>query len=254
VAVDYVDFVQAHSVSFLADQDRTVVVTAADTGPVQFTVRCSLGRLNDLTHQQPPPARDGDAGQLGAGTLVYAQKGWPPSCRLIAQTADGWQIYQARTASGALAPCAADPSVAPSSVASTTGPYGECHSKALPSGDTAGPGDFTDFLIHEGNSYSGDYGLGHARESQRGSLVFRVRCSFSAFSDYLFTADPHQGAVSGDDDAAFLPAGAPVYAVKGSSPLCRLMAQENQHWEIFTAQGPGCVTPAPIATALPPRQ
>jgi hypothetical protein len=88
VSVDYVDFVQANGIQYLAADNlglSPVTVAAADVGPVQFRVRCALSELNRQTQQMPPPPRDGDAGLLTAGTPVHAVKGWSPSCRLAAQ-------------------------------------------------------------------------------------------------------------------------------------------------------------------------
>ena len=246
VAVDYADFVQAHGVLYVASVDGTVIVGAGDAGPQQFTVRCALGNLNTATHQQPPPARDGDAAFLASGTPVYAEKGWPTSCRLLAQDQGRWSVYVAKGESGAPVPCQPTPGTVEQTIASTPGAYGDCHSVALPAGQTAGEPDFVEFLIFQGQTYVGGEG---GKDPGHSTVELRVGCDFGAFSDSLMGTT--RRAVQGDGDAASLPAGTPVYAVAGSSPHCRLTAQGSDGWEVYTANGPGCASPPPIATALP---
>jgi hypothetical protein len=100
-AVDYVDFVQAHGMSYLttpylAGKTGTNTVTGREVGGVQFRVRCSLGTLNDLTHASPPAPRNHDAAFLRPGTPVHAVRGWSPLCRLVARHDGGWHVYLAQ--------------------------------------------------------------------------------------------------------------------------------------------------------------
>ena len=74
-------------------------------------------------------------------------------------------------------------------------------------------------------------------------------CNFSVFAAGL--AGSTNAAVTGNGDAAFLPAGTPVYAVNGIPPQCELTAHSTDGWHVYTAHGPGCPSAAPIATALP---
>lgn len=96
VRVDYVDFVQANGRQYVAGLGASdATVSATEVGPVQFRVRCSLRDLNSRTDQMPPPARDGDAGLLPAGTPVHEVTGWSPLCRLAAQRDGVWRVYLA---------------------------------------------------------------------------------------------------------------------------------------------------------------
>ncbi|BEP14936.1 hypothetical protein acdb102_32470 [Acidothermaceae bacterium B102] len=247
VAVDYADFVQAHGVTYVALADAATVVSAGDAGPLQFKVRCALGNLNTATHQQPPPARDGDAAYLASGTPVYAQKGWPTSCRLLAQDSSQWRVFIAKNASGTPVACQPTPGTVQQTIAATTGPYGDCHSVALPPGQTAGEPDFVEFLVFQGQTYVG--GQAGAKDPGHSTVAFHVRCDFGAFSDSLLGTT--RSGVQSEGDAAFLPAGTVVYAITGSSPQCRLTADQSDGWHVYTANGPGCASPPPIATALP---
>src|SRR4051794_37366921 len=103
--VDYADFVQAHGVTYVANADRTQILTADDVGPAAFTVRCALGSYNTATHQLPPPVRDGDSSYLPFGTVVHELKGWPASCRLLAQAYGRWVSYIAKAKDGTPLPC-----------------------------------------------------------------------------------------------------------------------------------------------------
>ena len=113
VAVDYVDFVQANGRQYVADLGGArLSVGEAEVGAVQLRVRCSLSELNDRTHQTPPPARDGDAGFLPAGTPVHAVNGWSPLCRLTAEHDGSWRVYLALDEAASTArprPCAVNP-------------------------------------------------------------------------------------------------------------------------------------------------
>jgi len=247
VVVDYVDFVQAHGVTYVADADNTAVLGTADAGPVQFTVRCALGNLNTATHQQPPPARDGDAAFLPSGTQVFALKGWPTSCRLFAQEYAQWRVFVARSGYGTPVACVPTPRTDQPTVATTTGAYGTCHSQQLAAGTTSGQADFVDFVVVGGQTYTG--GIAAGQDPGHGKVVLRVRCDFGAFSDGLVGSST--GAVQANGDAAFLLAGTPIYAVKGLRTQCRLTAKADDGWHVYTANGPGCAAPAPIATGLP---
>jgi len=114
VMVDYVDFVRANGVEYVARLgEEEAGVGPADIGAVQFHVRCSFSELNRRTQQMPPPARDGDAGFLPAGSPVHAVNGWSPSCRLAAQHDGSWHVYLALDGGASTAqprPCSPAPS------------------------------------------------------------------------------------------------------------------------------------------------
>jgi hypothetical protein len=151
----------------------------------------------------------------------------------------------ASVVAGASAPIAVAPSTAPQQ--SEQAPYDGCPApKPVPSG-TSMAVDYVDFIDANGDQYLGSPSSTLSL-ADRGDLQLRVLCSISAWSDrYGQTTD------SRDGDAAFLPAGTPVHAVKGSSPLCKLMAKANDGWHLYLAsQNPSCAgNPVPVATALP---
>ena len=83
--IDYVDFVQAFGRPYVAGLGRNVKpASRSDLGPVVLRSRCSFSALNDRTHANPGPARDGDTGFLPPGTPIHALDGWPQRCRLAA--------------------------------------------------------------------------------------------------------------------------------------------------------------------------
>ena len=107
--------------------------------------------------------------------------------------------------------------------------------------------DYVDVLQANGRSYMSDYGMGHAQGSQRGAPQMTIGCTLSAWSDRYGQATME----SHDGWATFLPIGTVVYAVKGHSPLCQLMATLNSQWELFTSTEAGCPSPPPLASHPP---
>jgi hypothetical protein len=109
VSEDFGDVVVADGTDFVAESPPRTTITTAHLGPAQFTVRCSYSALNTATRQQTPELRDHDSAFIPAGQPVYALKGWPPSCRLVAQHDDEWHVYLALdpvAAPGTPKPCA----------------------------------------------------------------------------------------------------------------------------------------------------
>src|SRR3954469_721275 len=95
-AVDYVDFIQAMGINYVADLGgRRVEATRADLGPVVLHSLCSFSALNDRTHKDPGKARDGDTAFLPPGTPIYALKGWSEKCRLAAEHDGRVHVYLA---------------------------------------------------------------------------------------------------------------------------------------------------------------
>jgi hypothetical protein len=90
--------------------------------------------------------------------------------------------------------------------------------------------DWGDFVRHDGISYSASYSmLGRPITSgDLGRERFRVTNTVS-----VTTCDPHYRPVDGD--AAFVPAGEPVYGVKGYAPTFRLAATHNGQLVLYEA-------------------
>jgi len=87
--------------------------------------------------------------------------------------------------------------------------------------------------------------------SQLGRVVGHIRCSLAAGED------PGRGpAPVIDGTASFLPAGAPVYELRGYSPTCRLAAYLDGRLQLYFAQADrkGQSTAKPAACAVRPGQ
>lgn len=90
--------------------------------------------------------------------------------------------------------------------------------------------DWGDFVRHDGISYSASYSnLGRPITSgDLGAERFRVKNTVS-----LTTCDPYYRPIDGD--AAFVPAGEPVFAVKGYAPTFRLASRHNNMLVLYEA-------------------
>lgn len=96
-AVDYVDFIKAFGLDYLAGfAGRPMTVHRRDLGRVVLRSRCSLSALNDRTNKAPGPARNGDTAFLKPGTPIYAINGWPIRCRLAARSGSEFRVYLAQ--------------------------------------------------------------------------------------------------------------------------------------------------------------
>ena len=92
--------------------------------------------------------------------------------------------------------------------------------------------EWVDFLQFGGLQYFA--GLGPAvtiRPSRLGPVITRVRCSLAATDDHR-----HVGIPLVDGTAAFLPAGAAVFEVRGYSPRCRLAGYVGGQLHVYLAQ------------------
>ena len=91
--------------------------------------------------------------------------------------------------------------------------------------------DYVDFVRFDGIFYSASYSiLGRPITGvDLGAERFRVKNTVSAT-----TCDPYYRPVDGD--AAFVPAGGPVFAVKGYAPTFRLAAQHNNMLVLYEAE------------------
>jgi hypothetical protein len=241
--------------SFVGDSPPTTAVTPSDLGPVQFKVRCSYSELNTVTRQQTPKLRSHDSTLVPAGNPVYALNGWPPSCRLAAQHDGEWHVYLAldpKAGPGIPKACAAgsptpsqlpSPTHSASSAHEITGTFGTCPSPVPTQSGSAMVIDYADFLHTNGRFYVGDLGnpsQASPNDGERGDPQLTVRCTVSTWSDTY-----QQGLATEDGDASFLRAGTVVYAVKGHSPLCQLMARTESGWDLFTSTEAGCPSPPP---------
>ena len=110
--------------------------------------------------------------------------------------------------------------------------------------------DYVDFVQANGRQYVAD--LGGARLTVGaggvGAVQFLVRCSLSELNDrtHQMPPDPRDG------DAASLPAGTPVHAVNGWSPLCRLTAEHDGSWRVYLALDEAATTARPRLCAVNP--
>jgi hypothetical protein len=92
--------------------------------------------------------------------------------------------------------------------------------------------DYVDFLQANATQYIADLGRpGPSRRPHLGAEQLTVRCSFSRLNAQTHRAPPPPR----DGDAAFVPAGTPVYSVRGWSPLCRLAARHDGEWHTYLA-------------------
>jgi hypothetical protein len=109
--------------------------------------------------------------------------------------------------------------------------------------------DYVDFVQANDKSYLLGTPVTTVGDSDLGTEQFRIRCSLSAFNDRTHQLPP----AARNGDAAFLPVGTPVFAVKGWSPQCRLAARRRGAWSIYLAQQPNATTATidPCALAVP---
>ena len=109
---------------------------------------------------------------------------------------------------------------------------------------------YVDFVQANGRQYVAD--LGGARltvgAADLGAVQFLVRCSLSELNErtHQMPPDPRDG------DAASLPAGTPVHAVNGWSPLCRLTAEHDGSWRVYLALDEAATPAQPKPCAVNP--
>ncbi len=95
-AVEWVNFVQFNGIQYLPNYDASLgrgrAVQQSDLGPVFATVQFKLaGNVSTPGYH----ARDGDAGDLDAGTPVYTVKGYTSTFRLAAFLQGQLVLYEA---------------------------------------------------------------------------------------------------------------------------------------------------------------
>src|SRR5581483_6410102 len=113
---------------------------------------------------------------------------------------------------------------------------------------TAAEVDYIDSFSHDSVTY--DYFPDvHMTASQTGSVLARIRCSMATYpaTRMVPTHMP-------DDTATALPAGTPVYMVKGFPPRCRLAAYMDGKPRTYVAMNNTKRGPVPRACAQAPGQ
>ena len=124
---------------------------------------------------------------------------------------------------------------------------GRCpQGRLLPAG-VAEAIDYIDFFRLDGKSY--EMVRVPIRAGQLGPVIGHIRCSLIAIES------PHRGpAPVVNGTASFLPAGAPVYQVRGYLPACRLAAYLQGRLQVYFAQASakGQRTATPVTCAKRP--
>lgn len=150
----------------------------------------------------------------------------------------------ATTAAGLLTGCG----VIAAATAPDTSRAGDCPPVSSGSGNAAV--DYVDFVRAHDTMYLASFG-GRPRLTAKdvGPVQFRVRCALSTLNDLTHKSP----APARNHDAAFLPPGTKVHAVKGWPVACRLTARHDGSWHLYVAQRTGgTVTPMPCPMH-PPR-
>jgi len=108
---------------------------------------------------------------------------------------------------------------------------------ACPQGSPYPPGvagevDYIDSFSHDSVSYEYFPSM-HSTASQTGSVLTRIQCSMSTYPATSTVPDRMP-----NDTATALPAGTPVYLVKGFAPGCRLAAYVDGKPRTYVAVTP----------------
>ena len=119
---------------------------------------------------------------------------------------------------------------------------------ACPQGSPYPPGvagqvDYVDGISHDSVNYEYFPDL-RITAAQTGSVLTRIRCSMSTYPA-TSTVPEHMP----DDTATALPAGTPVYLVKGFAPGCRLAAYVDGKPRTYVAMNDAEHGPVPRACA-----
>ncbi len=92
--------------------------------------------------------------------------------------------------------------------------------------------DFTDFVVHNGVNYAARPEESAAlTQGQVGPELFRVICTFSTLNQITQSELPDPT----EDSAGFIPAGSPVFRMKGWPEACRLAAKYDGRWVVYVA-------------------
>jgi hypothetical protein len=125
-------------------------------------------------------------------------------------------VAMAAMISAALAGCGSQPQGGPA--AHSTPVHPACPQGSPYPPGTAGEIDYVDGISHDSVNYEYFPNV-HITAAQTGSVLTRIRCSMSTYPA-TSTVPDHMP----NDTATALPAGTPVYLVKGFAPGCRLAA------------------------------
>lgn len=91
--IDWVDFIEVGSTTYLAGHDPEIAIPDGDLGPVYSTVKHKVsGNVCDPGYR----LKDGDAAFLEIGTPIHRVSGYPPSQRLAVRTSGRTVVYVAR--------------------------------------------------------------------------------------------------------------------------------------------------------------
>ncbi len=105
--------------------------------------------------------------------------------------------------------------------------------------------EYVDFIQANGTHYvvAENFGLTPvtATAGDIGDTQFLVRCALSKLNEQTHEAPPSPR----DGDAAYVPEGTPVHAVKGWPTSCRLAAQYDGKWHVYLATDPHSSTGKP---------
>jgi len=92
--------------------------------------------------------------------------------------------------------------------------------------------EWVDFLVFGGRQYVAGLGSDVTIDPSRlGPVITHIRCSLAASDDHR-----HVGIPLVDGTAAFLPAGAAVFEVRGYPPSCRLAGYVDGQLRVYLAQ------------------
>lgn len=178
---------------------------------------------------------DADRGQkvsLGCeGRSAYAVAALPAGCQLMVFDGDGYNIYAAQPHTAGCPTPAPQPASTKQTTATPPSP-GDCPSVPKQQPGRAVIEDFVDVIHAGGVDFLADNPPRvTVSPDDVGQVQFTVRCSYSALNAITRQETPGLR----DHDATFLPAGTPVYALKGQSPSCRLAAHSGDHWRAYLA-------------------
>lgn len=133
---------------------------------------------------------------------------------------------------------------APATGAPTTSSAGGCPPTSGGQGVSI---EYVDFVQVEGRQYiAGLTSVAAPSRADLGQVVIRVRCSFRQLNDRMQQETPRPR----DGDAAFLPPGTAVYAIRGWSPRCRLAAEHDGQLQVYLAYRTGAAVATPEPCAL----
>ena len=91
--IDWVDFIQVGPTQYVSTPGSPSTLQQSDLGPVVAHVKAKLaGNVCDPNYR----LKDGDAGLLDVGTLIYQVNGFPLSERLAAQHNGSFVTYLAK--------------------------------------------------------------------------------------------------------------------------------------------------------------